>query len=66
MATRHFNAVLTRWPNDTYAPDAMLGLANTQQALADAKGTQRTLQQLVERYPQSNAATLAKRRLAAR
>lgn len=66
MATKHFNAVLTRWPNDTYAPDAMLGLANTQQALADAKGTQRTLQQLVERYPQSNAATLAKRRLAAR
>ena len=28
-ATKHFNTVLTSWPNDNVAPDAMLGLANS-------------------------------------
>lgn len=65
-ATKHFNVVLNKWPGDTTAPDAMLGLANSQQAMNDAKSSQRTLQQLVERYPQSNAAKIAKQRLGAR
>lgn len=66
LASKHFNFVLNKWPNDTTAPDAMLGLANSQQAMGDAKTAQRTLQQLVDRYPQSNAAKIAKQRLAAR
>lgn len=65
-ATKHFNAVLQKWPDDDVAPDAMLGLANSQQALGDAAATRRTLQALTERYPQSNAAQVARQRLAAR
>ncbi|MBN8443329.1 MAG: tol-pal system protein YbgF [Thauera sp.] len=65
-ATKHFNVVLNKWPGDPTAPDAMLGLANSQQAMNDTKSSQRTLQQLVERYPQSNAAKIAKQRLGAR
>ncbi len=65
-AATHFNAVLGKWPNDTVAPDAMLGLANSQQAMGDAKTSQRTLQSLIERYPSSNAAQAAKQRLGKR
>ena len=63
-AGRHFNTVLGKWPNDVVAPDAMLGLANSQQAMGDARTAQRTLQSLIERYPTSNAAQAAKQRLA--
>lgn len=65
-ATKHFNTVLTGWPNDNVAPDAMLGLANSQQAMGEAAAARRTLQTLTERYPQSNAAQVAKQRLGAR
>ena len=65
-ANKHFNTVLTRWPNENVAPDAMLGLANTQQALGDAPTSRRTLQALVDRYPQSNAAQVARQRLGQR
>ena len=65
-ASKHFNVVLNKWPSDPTAPDAMLGLANSQQAMGDAKTAQRTLQQLVDRYPQSNAAKIARQRLGAR
>lgn len=65
-AGRHFNTVLGKWPNDVVAPDAMLGLANSQQAMGDAKTAQRTLQTLIERYPTSNAAQAAKQRLSTR
>jgi tol-pal system protein YbgF len=65
-ANKHFNTVLTRWPNENVAPDAMLGLANSQQALGDAPTSRRTLQALVERYPQSNAAQVARQRLGQR
>lgn len=65
-ATKHFNTVLTGWPNDNVAPDAMLGLANSQQAMGEAATARRTLQALTERYPQSNAAQVAKQRLGGR
>jgi tol-pal system protein YbgF len=65
-ASAHFNTVLSRWPADTVAPDAMLGLANSQQALGDARAAQRTLQMVVERYPDSPAAKVARQRLEAR
>ena len=63
-ATKHFETVLKQWPNENVAPDAMLGLANSQQSIGDAATSRRTLQALTERYPQSNAAQVAKQRLA--
>ena len=65
-AANHFNTILARWPADAVAPDAMLGLANSQQALGDAKASQRTLQSVVERYPESTAAKAARQRLGIR
>lgn len=62
-AVGHFQAVLAQWPDDALAPDAMMGLANSQQIMGDSKTAQRTLQSLVERYPSSNAAQQAKQRL---
>ncbi|MDR2690590.1 MAG: tol-pal system protein YbgF, partial [Azoarcus sp.] len=62
-AGKLFNVVLGRWPNDPIAPDAMLGLANGYTAMGDARNAQRTLQSLIERYPSSNAAKIAKQRL---
>jgi len=62
-ASNYFNAVLTNWPNDPVAPDALLGLANSQQALGDAKSAQDTLKKIVERFPDSSAATAARQRL---
>ena len=65
-ATKHFETVLNKWPNENVAPDAMLGLANSQQSIGDAATSRRTLQALTERYPQSNAAQVAKQRLGKR
>ena len=58
--------MLTKWPNENVAPDALLGLANSQQSIGDAATSRRTLQTLVERYPQSNAAQVARQRLGQR
>lgn len=65
-AISHFNNVIERFPQDTRAPDAMLGLANAQQALNDPRAARRTLETLLEKYPASDAAQVAKQRLAAR
>lgn len=65
-ASNYFNAVLTNWPRDPVAPDAMLGLANSQQALGDAKRSQDTLKKIIERFPDSAAAKAASQRLAAK
>lgn len=65
-ATRHFKTVLDKWPSDNVAPDAMLGLANSQQAMGDATSARGTLKALTERYPQSNAAQVARQRLGSR
>lgn len=64
VANNYFKSVLTNWPNDPVAPDAMLGLANCQQALGDTKSSQETLKKLVERFPDSSAGKAAKQRLA--
>lgn len=62
-ASNYFNVVLNNWPTDPVAPDAMLGLASSQQALGDAKAGQDTLKRLVERFPTSSAAQAARQRL---
>lgn len=63
-ANTYFGKVASGWPNDVRAPDAMLGLANTQADGGDAKAARATLQSLVSKYPSSNAAQVAKQRLA--
>lgn len=64
-AQSHYNAVLSRWPSDRMASDAMLGIANTQQALGDSAGSKATLKKLVASYSDSNAAKIARERLSA-
>jgi len=46
------------------APEAMLAMANSQVELKDARGARRTLEDLIKRYPQSEAAAAARERLA--
>ena len=65
-AVNYFNTVLNNWPDDAVAPDAMLGLANSQQAMGDAKSSQDTLKKVVERFPTSSAAQVARQRLGVR
>lgn len=59
-----FTKMFTDWPDDPMAPDAMLGLADAQEALKEVKGARTTLEQLVAKYPNSEAAKSAKPRLA--
>lgn len=65
-ANSYFGKVASSWPNDSRAPDAMLGLANAQADGGDAKAAKATLQSLLAKYPASNAAQVAKQRLAKR
>ena len=62
-AAEMFAKVQAGWPNDSKAPDAMLGQANSQQLSGDAKGARKTFESLVEKYPASSAAQIAKQRL---
>jgi len=63
-ANNFFGKVASAWPNDARAPDAMLGLANAQADSGDARAAKATLQSLVSKFPSSNAAQVAKQRLA--
>jgi len=62
-AAELFAKIPAAWPADQRAPDALLGQANSQQEAGDAKGAKKTLGQLIEKYPASNAAQNAKQRL---
>ncbi len=55
--------LIAAWPEDPKAPDAMLNIANSQEALGDRRSAQKTLEGLAERYPASQAAASAKQRL---
>ncbi|MBX3680178.1 tol-pal system protein YbgF [Cognatazoarcus halotolerans] len=59
----YYRKVESKWPDDPRAPDALLGLANSQQAMGDAKGARSSLEALLSRYPDSSAAQMAKQRL---
>ncbi|MCB1886508.1 MAG: tol-pal system protein YbgF [Rhodocyclaceae bacterium] len=58
-----YRAVVDQWPDDPRAPDALLGLASSQQAMGDKKGARETLQRIGSTYPESSAAQMAKQRL---
>jgi tol-pal system protein YbgF len=60
-----FRAFLTAAPNSPRVPEAMLAIANCQAEMKDIKGAKRTLDDLLKRFPQSEAAHAAKDRLTA-
>ena len=64
-ARSYFNTVITTWPEDPIAPDAMLGLANSLRLMGEARSEQDTLRRIVERYPDSSAAQVARQRITA-
>jgi TolA-binding protein len=58
-------AVLSNYGTSSKAPDSMLNIASNYAELKDLKNAKKTLQQLVKKYPDTNAAQAAKDRLAA-
>ena len=63
-AITQFKALLTAAPDHTRAPEAALSIANCQIELKDTRTARKTLEDLIRSYPQSEAATTAKDRLA--
>jgi tol-pal system protein YbgF len=63
-AITNFRALLAQAPDHARAPESLLSIANCQIELKDNPGARRTLQELVQAYPQSEAATAARERLA--
>jgi tol-pal system protein YbgF len=62
-ATTAFERVLAGWPNSRKAPDALLKLGYTQIEQKRPDVARATLQQVVSRYPGTDAARLAAERL---
>ncbi|HEY7986401.1 MAG TPA: tol-pal system protein YbgF [Methylophilaceae bacterium] len=56
--------LIKQYPDHPKAPDAMYNIANSQIQLSDIDGARQTLKALVAKYPISDAAGLAKKRLA--
>lgn len=62
-AATAFRAVGERWPASRKAPDALLKLGYTQYEQKHLAAARATLQQVVSRYPDTDAARLAQERL---
>jgi len=63
-AIDNFKALLASAPDHPRAPEAALSIANCQVELKDTKAARKTLEDLMRVYPQSEAASAAKERLA--
>ena len=63
-AVINFRALVTADPQHLRAPEALLSTANCLVELKDAKAARKTLEDLVNVYPASEAAAVAKERLA--
>lgn len=63
-AIGNFRALMTVAPAHLRAPEALLSIANCQIELKETKGARTTLGELIKSYPQSEAATVGKERLA--
>jgi tol-pal system protein YbgF len=63
-AIANFRALLQQSPDHPRAPEAVLSIANCQIELKDNASARRTLDDLVKAYPQSEAASAARERLA--
>ena len=62
-ASTAFRTVLQKWPNSRKAPDAMLKLGFTQYELKKFPDARKTLQDVTQKYPDSDASRLAQERL---
>jgi tol-pal system protein YbgF len=62
-AVAQFRAFLNGSPNHLRAPEAMLGLANSQAEMKDVRAARRTLEDLQKAFPNTEAAAAAKQRL---
>ena len=63
-AMAQYRALVAVTPAHLRAPEAMLSIANCQVELKETKAARKTLEDLVKAYAQSEAATVAKTRLA--
>ena len=64
-AINNFRALIAKSPDHVRAPEAVLSVANCQLELKDVKGARKTLADLIRAYPETEAASAAKERLAA-
>lgn len=64
-ALAHQQKLVAAYPGSAKVPDALLNIAANQMALDNLNGARKTLEELVNKHPNTNAATLASRRLAA-
>jgi tol-pal system protein YbgF len=60
----NFRSLIGREPDHLRAPEAVLSIANCQIELKDTRGAKKTLEDLIKAYPQSEAASAARERLA--
>jgi tol-pal system protein YbgF len=58
--------LISTYPDSSKVPDALLNIASAQAELGEAATSRRTLEELVAKHPQSEAAQKARQRLAAR
>ena len=63
-AVTNFRSLVTAEPDHMRAPEALLSMAKCQVELKDTKSARKTLEDLVKAYPQAEAASVAKERLA--
>jgi tol-pal system protein YbgF len=64
-ALAHQQKLLAAYPTSAKVPDAILNIASNQIAMDDLAGGRKTLEELIDKHPGTNAAKLAARRLAA-
>lgn len=60
-----FRTFIANAPEHVRVPEAMLAIANSQTELKDTRGARATLNELLKKYPESEAAQAGKERLAA-
>jgi tol-pal system protein YbgF len=58
--------LMLAWPTSPKVPEALLNVASAQSELGDSAAARRTLEELVGKFPQSDAAAKAKQRLGQR
>ncbi len=63
-AIRHFNLLLSKSADHPRAPETLLSIANCQLELKDLKAARKTLEDVMKTYPQSEASSAARERLA--
>lgn len=63
QAVREYERLVSAYPNSRKLPDALLKIGYSQDELGNKAEAERALGQLIQRHPQSTAATLARKRL---